>query len=127
MSAWTGANPRSPAAAAAGGRTQAGRGYRATEPVEGELIGGCAETSRWPEGHAIWPPPSTWDGAMFLLELSEEAPHRRPTCIWLQNYVATGVLGRLGALLVAAGELHAAGDVRAVGRRAAGARRSRSS
>jgi muramoyltetrapeptide carboxypeptidase LdcA involved in peptidoglycan recycling len=77
-----------------------------TEPVEGELIGGCADTLETVKGTAIWPPPSTWDGAILLLELSEEAPAPYTVELWLQNYGATGILGRLGALLLSRPETY---------------------
>jgi muramoyltetrapeptide carboxypeptidase LdcA involved in peptidoglycan recycling len=77
-----------------------------TEPVEGELIGGCADTLETVKGTAIWPPPSTWDGAVLALELSEEAPAPYTVELWLQNYGATGVLGRIGALLLSRPETY---------------------
>jgi muramoyltetrapeptide carboxypeptidase LdcA involved in peptidoglycan recycling len=77
-----------------------------TEPVEGELIGGCADTLETVKGTAIWPPPSTWEGAVLALELSEEAPAPYTVELWLQNYGATGVLGRIGALLLSRPETY---------------------
>jgi muramoyltetrapeptide carboxypeptidase LdcA involved in peptidoglycan recycling len=71
------------------------------EPVTGELIGGCAEILEMAKGSAIWPGDEAWDGAVFLLETSEDAPPQGTVELWLRNYLATGVLGRIGALLLA--------------------------
>jgi len=40
------------------------------------------------------------------LELSEEAPAPYTVELWLQNYGATGILGRLGALLLSRPETY---------------------
>lgn len=77
-----------------------------TEPVEGELIGGCADSLEIIKGTAIWPEPSVWDGAVLTLDLSEEAPAPYTVELWLQNYAATGVLGRLSALLLSRPETY---------------------
>jgi muramoyltetrapeptide carboxypeptidase LdcA involved in peptidoglycan recycling len=77
-----------------------------TEPVEGELIGGCADTLEIAKGTSIWPAPAAWDGAVLVLELSEEAPSPYAVELWLQNYAATGVLGRVGALLLSRPETY---------------------
>ena len=69
--------------------------------VTGELIGGCAEILEMTKGTPIWPSDETWDGAVFLLETSEEAPQPPIVMHWLRNYLATGVIARIGALLIA--------------------------
>jgi muramoyltetrapeptide carboxypeptidase LdcA involved in peptidoglycan recycling len=71
------------------------------EPVTGELIGGNIETLEMAKGTSIWPPDHAWDGAILLLETSEEAPQPQTVKHWLRNYLATGVLARIGALLLA--------------------------
>ncbi len=69
--------------------------------MTGELIGGNIETLEMAKGTSIWPPDHAWDGAILLLETSEEAPQPQTVKHWLRNYLATGVLGRIGALLLA--------------------------
>ena len=71
------------------------------EPVTGELIGGCGEILEVAKGTSIWPPAEAWDGAVFLIETSEEAPPPQTVKHWLRGYLALGVLDRIGALLVA--------------------------
>jgi muramoyltetrapeptide carboxypeptidase LdcA involved in peptidoglycan recycling len=71
------------------------------EPVTGELIGGCGEILEMAKGTSIWPPEEAWDGAVFLIETSEEAPPPQTVKHWLRGYLALGVLDRIGALLVA--------------------------
>jgi muramoyltetrapeptide carboxypeptidase LdcA involved in peptidoglycan recycling len=68
--------------------------------VEGELIGGCFESLEMAKGTSIWPAGGAWDGAILALELSEEAPAPSTVGYWLQNYAASGVLARIGALLL---------------------------
>ncbi len=71
------------------------------QAVTGELIGGSGEILEMAKGSAIWPGDEAWDGAVFLLETSEEAPPPQTVKHWLRNYHAIGVLGRIGALLIA--------------------------
>ena len=70
------------------------------EPVTGELIGGNIETLEMAKGTSIWPPDEAWEGAVLLLETSEEAPQPQAVKHWLRNYLVTGVLARIGALLL---------------------------
>ena len=70
------------------------------QPVEGELLGGCADVLEMAKGTPIWPADEVWDGAIFAFELSEEAPAPRTVAYWLQNYAAMGVLDRIGAFLL---------------------------
>jgi len=72
-----------------------------TEAVTGELIGGNAEILEMAKGTSIWPDDEAWDGAVFLLETSEEVPPPDSVKHWLRNYLALGVLNRIGAVLVA--------------------------
>jgi muramoyltetrapeptide carboxypeptidase LdcA involved in peptidoglycan recycling len=71
------------------------------ERVTGELIGGCGEVLEIAKGTSMWPRAEEWDGAVFLLETSEEAPPPDTILHWLRGYLALGVLQRLAALLVA--------------------------
>jgi muramoyltetrapeptide carboxypeptidase LdcA involved in peptidoglycan recycling len=70
------------------------------EAVTGELIGGCGEILEIAKGTAIWPADEAWNGAVFLLETSEEAPSPDAVKHWLRGYAALGVLNRIGALLI---------------------------
>jgi muramoyltetrapeptide carboxypeptidase LdcA involved in peptidoglycan recycling len=70
------------------------------EPVTGELIGGCGEVLEIAKGTSIWPADDEWDGAVFLLETSEEAPGPDIVLHWLRGYLGLGVLQRIGALLL---------------------------
>jgi len=72
-----------------------------TDAVTGELIGGNAEILEMSKGTSIWPDDEAWDGAIVLLETSEEVPPPLNVKHWLRNYLASGVLERIGALLVA--------------------------
>ena len=72
-----------------------------TEPVTGELIGGNAEILEMAKGARIWPSDEDWDGAVVLIETSEEVPPPQAVKHWLRGYLALGVLERIGALLVA--------------------------
>jgi muramoyltetrapeptide carboxypeptidase LdcA involved in peptidoglycan recycling len=72
-----------------------------TEAVTGELIGGCADVLEIAKGTSIWPDDEDWDGAVFLLETSEEVPAPELILHWLRGYLALGVLERIAALLVA--------------------------
>src|SRR5262249_52340356 len=55
------------------------------EAVTGELIGGCADVLEIAKGTSIWPDDEAWDGAVFLLETSEEAPAPGVVKHWLRN------------------------------------------
>ena len=99
-----------------------------TEPVEGELIGGCADTLETVKGTPIWPPPSTWDGAVLLLGAfrgSTSAVHGRTMAAELRRHRHPRPHRRAAA--VPARDVHAATDVRAVGSGPAGAGRVGSS
>jgi muramoyltetrapeptide carboxypeptidase LdcA involved in peptidoglycan recycling len=72
-----------------------------TAAVTGELIGGNAEILEMAKGTAIWPADTDWDGAILLLETSEDVPPPDNLKHWLRNYLALGVLDRIDALLIA--------------------------
>jgi len=83
-----------------------------TDAVTGELIAATRDP-RDGEGHLHLPDDEAWDGAIVLLETSEEV-RRADVKHWLRNYLATGVLDRLGALSSPAHGLFPAADVRAL-------------
>lgn len=68
--------------------------------AEGPLLGGCAEVLEMCKGTRWWPAPDLWDGAVLVLETSEDVPAPRWVGYWLRNYGAQGVLGRLAALVL---------------------------
>ena len=68
--------------------------------VRGPLLGGCAEVLAWLKGTPVWPAPQKWDGALFFIETSEEAPPPRDFRRWLRSYAAMDILHRLGGILV---------------------------
>jgi muramoyltetrapeptide carboxypeptidase LdcA involved in peptidoglycan recycling len=69
--------------------------------VEGTLAGGCVEVLEMARGTSIWPPDASWDDVILLLETSEEAPPPVQVGRVLRNYAATGILARIGAILLA--------------------------
>ncbi len=71
-----------------------------TTAAEGELLGGCADLLEMLKGTAIWPPDHVWNRAIFAFEISEDAPAPATVGYWLRNYAASGILHRIGALLV---------------------------
>lgn len=69
-------------------------------PIEGRLLGGCIELIEMVKGTDLWPADDRWDGAVFHLELSEQAPRPDQVRHWLRNYAAIGTFDRIGALLL---------------------------
>lgn len=70
-------------------------------PVEGHVIGGNVEVLEFIKGTRWWPDKGTWDGAVLLLETSEEVPTPRMVERFVRNYGHQGLLHSLAALLVA--------------------------
>ena len=68
--------------------------------IRGPLIGGCAEVLSWLPGTRVWPRPEAWDGAIFFLETSEEAPPQRDFRRWLRHFGEMGIFHRAGAVLL---------------------------
>lgn len=68
---------------------------------EGHLVGGCIEVLEMLKGTAYWPRPEVWDGAVLMLETSEEVPSPAQVEYWLRNYATQGVLSVLSGLVVA--------------------------
>lgn len=71
------------------------------EPVEGHVIGGNIEVLEFIKGTRWWPEPALWQGAVMMLETSEEAPSTVMVERWLRNYGHQGILSQLSALLLA--------------------------
>lgn len=69
--------------------------------VEGRLIGGNIEVLEFLKGTRWWPRAALWQGAILVLETSEEAPPVSYVGRFLRNYGSQGVLGRLSGLLFA--------------------------
>jgi muramoyltetrapeptide carboxypeptidase LdcA involved in peptidoglycan recycling len=76
------------------------RWLQGTGRVRGALIGGCVEVLSWLTGTRVWPRPEAWDGAVFFLETSEEAPPPRDVRRWLRHFAELGILHRVGAVLL---------------------------
>lgn len=68
--------------------------------VEGPLIGGCVEVLAMALASPVWPPASAFDGAVLVLETSEEAPSVDQVKYVLRAMGAGGAFERLGAALV---------------------------
>ncbi len=87
------------------------RGLQGDGAVEGTLLGGNIEVLEMAKGTAVWPADEVWDGAVVLLETSEEAPSPAQVGCWLRNYAATGILARIGAVLLARPQHYAQRDM----------------
>ena len=70
-------------------------------PVQGHLLGGCADVLEMIKGTKFWPNLQSWNGAILFLETSEEKPSPDLFKMWLRNYGATGILERLSGILFA--------------------------
>ena len=79
----------------AGPRTVLGRGV-----VRGRLWGGCLETLEMLKGTPWWPGSEAWDGAVIMVEGSEEAPEPDDFRRALRSWHAAGRLERIAALIV---------------------------
>ena len=66
----------------------------------GHLIGGCLEVMDWLRGTAVWPSLEEWQGAILVLETSEEAPPPISVTRALRTYAAEGVLERLVGIIM---------------------------
>lgn len=72
-----------------------------SDVAEGHLVGGCIEILELLKGTPWWPQAQSWDGAVLMLETSEEAPPPRWVGRWLLNYANQDILQHLAALLFA--------------------------
>ena len=68
--------------------------------VEGRLIGGCFEVFDWLRGTEFWPELHVWENAILFLETSEDMPSPVSLTYFLRTLAATGVLERIGAILL---------------------------
>ena len=69
--------------------------------AEGHLIGGCVEVLEMLKGTHWWPRPELWQGAVMLLETSEDRPPPAQVEYWLRNYATQGIFAGAAALLIA--------------------------
>lgn len=69
--------------------------------AEGRLIGGCADVLEMLKGTRWWPGARLWEGAVLLLETSEEVPPPSQVEYWLRNYASQGILEGLAGLVLA--------------------------
>lgn len=75
--------------------------------AEGPLLGGCLESLQHLRGTPFWP---DLEGAIFLLETSEEAPSPAFVAGVLADYAVMGVLDRLSGLVVGRPRSHSFDD-----------------
>ena len=69
--------------------------------VEGHLIGGNIEVLEMLKGTRWWPVRELWEGAVLMLETSEEVPRVGNVEYWLRNYASQGIMQNLSGLLLA--------------------------
>jgi muramoyltetrapeptide carboxypeptidase LdcA involved in peptidoglycan recycling len=105
FSAWVDgyANWGDPANAASVGELRAHDGWhwlQGSGAVRGRLFGGCGEVLEMLKGTPYWPEPAAWDGRLFFIETSEDAPTPDTVSYWLRNYGMQGVFDRISGLLV---------------------------
>ena len=94
---------RDPSNAGAVGELRAHDGWRwlqGSGVARGRLFGGCGEVLEMLKGTEFWPEPSCWDGRLFFIETSEDAPTPDTVSYWLRNYGMQGVFERISGLLV---------------------------
>ena len=92
-----------PANAGAVGELRAHDGWRwlqGSGRSSGRLFGGCGEVLEMMKGTRFWPAPSFWEGRLFFIETSEDAPMPETVSYWLRNYGMQGVFDRISGLLV---------------------------
>ena len=92
-----------PANAGAVGELRAHDGWRwlqGSGVAPGRLFGGCGEVLEMLKATPSWPEPSFWDGRLFFIETSEDAPTPDTVSYWLRNYGMQGVFERISGLLV---------------------------
>jgi muramoyltetrapeptide carboxypeptidase LdcA involved in peptidoglycan recycling len=66
----------------------------------GHLIGGCLEVMEWLRGTPVWPTREEWEGAILVLETSEEAPPPSSVTRALRSYAAEGILEHLSGVIM---------------------------
>jgi muramoyltetrapeptide carboxypeptidase LdcA involved in peptidoglycan recycling len=67
--------------------------------IRGRLIGGCFEVLDWLRGSSFWPSAVDWDGAIFFIESSEEAPPPVALARFMRTLATLGILERVAAIL----------------------------
>lgn len=72
----------------------------ASTPVSGRLEGGCLEVLDWLRGTWAFPPAEVFEGALLLLETSEEVPSPLAVGRMLRGLGVLGALDRVGAILL---------------------------
>jgi muramoyltetrapeptide carboxypeptidase LdcA involved in peptidoglycan recycling len=68
--------------------------------VRGRLLGGCLEVLEMVKGTPSWPPRERWQGAILMIEGSEEKPSPASYRRALRSWAAAGLLDGVVALLV---------------------------
>mgnify|MGYP005767602887 FL=1 len=79
------------------------RGYELLQgsgKVQGQLMGGCVDVFCMAVGTPIWPAPKEWQGALLLLETSEEKPSPATLTYALRSLAAQGILRVVNGILV---------------------------
>lgn len=68
--------------------------------VSGELLGGCIEVLEFMKDTTLWVKPDDWENKILFIETSEEQPEPDYLYYWLRNYVASGIMSKLKAVIV---------------------------
>lgn len=68
--------------------------------IRGHLLGGCIEALEMLKGTDFWPSRSDWNGAIFFIETSEEAPSVDYFKRWIRNYGSQGILEILNGIIL---------------------------
>lgn len=74
-----------------------------TGKVRGHLFGGCVEVLEMLKGTPVWPDKEFFEKAILFFETSEEAPSVDYVVRVLRNYAATGILEKVGGIIVGRG------------------------
>ncbi len=70
------------------------------DKVTGTLLGGCIEVLEFMKDTALWVKPADWQDKILFIETSEEQPAPEQLSYWLRNYVASGIMSKLKAVIV---------------------------
>ena len=68
--------------------------------VQGQLMGGCVDVFCMAVGTPIWPAPKEWQGALLLLETSEEKPSPATLTYALRSLAAQGILRAISGIVM---------------------------
>lgn len=69
-------------------------------PVQGPLIGGCADVLELLKGTHLWPPSNYWQDSVLFLELSENDVSPTIFESWMRNYGEQGILSAVSAIIM---------------------------